>query len=282
MKKYKVSGSKKECEKLIFSLKNKISVATVRCRRYETQNRSRKQNDQFMKNRKEFYREIGSEENIVVDQCPTEADLREFWGEQIWGQSNLYNPSADWIPEWRNAYSDLNEQCWNDISVTDLKAQLSKQMNWKAPGVDLLPNYWLKNLTSLHGILATSLNACVIDPKTTPLWLVTGKSTLLPKNDQTMKAKNYRPITCLSTTFKTLTGIIASRIEKHLNENNILADEQQGGRRGSYGTKQQLLINKTLLEHSMKFRRNMSVTYYDYAKAYDSVPHEWIIVSENV
>ena len=150
-------------------------------------------------------------------------------------------------------------------------------MNWKAPGVDLIPNYWLKNLDGLHASLAESLNKCVIDPAQTPLWLVTGKSTLLPKNNQTMLAKNYRPITCLSTTFKTLTGIIATRIESHLCENNILSQEQQGGRRGSYGTKQQLLINKTVLEHAIKFRRNISVTYYDYAKAYDSVPHEWII-----
>ena len=92
-----------------------------------------------------------------------------------------------------------------------------------------------------------------------------------------MFAKNFRPITCLTTTFKTLTGILASRIEKHLLDNNILAEEQQGARRGSYGTKQQLIINKSLLEHAIKSRRNISVTYYDYAKAYDSVPHEWII-----
>ena len=89
--------------------------------------------------------------------------------------------------------------------------------------------------------------------------------TLLPKNNQTHLAKNYRPITCLNTTFKTLTGIIATRIENHLYENNILAEEQQGGRRGSYGTKQQLLINKTVLEHAIRHRRNLSVTYFDYA-----------------
>ena len=91
-----------------------------------------------------------------------------------------------------------------------------------------------------------------------------------------MHAKNYRPITCLTTTFKSLTGMIANKIERHLHDNNIW-HAQQGARRGSYGTKQQLLINKTLLEHALKTRRNLSVIYYDYAKAFDSVPHEWII-----
>ena len=230
-----------------------------------------------MKNRKQFYREIGSEENVEVGQCPTEEDLRTFWGEQIWGQGNLYNPSAEWIPGWRNEYLNVVEQPWCDVSVSDVKSQLGRFMNWKAPGVDLVPNYWLKNLTHLHPHLSLALNTCIINPESTPVWLVTGKSTLLPKNDKTMFAKNYRPITCLTTTFKTLTGILAVKIEKHLTDNNILAEEQQGARRGSYGTKQQLLINKTLLEHALKSRRNISVTYYDYAKAYDSIPHEWII-----
>ena len=120
-------------------------------------------------------------------------------------------------------------------------------MNWKAPGVDLLPNFWLKNLVALHSPLTAAFNTCIKDPQSTPQWLVTGKSSLLPKNSHTELAKNYRPITCLNTTFKTLTGIIATRIENHLYDNNILAEEQQGGRRGSYGTKQQLLINKSVL-----------------------------------
>ena len=183
MRKYMISGQRHEIVKLIFKLKNKISVAAARTRRYDVQERSRKQNETFAKNRKQFYRDIGTEENIEVDQHPSEEDLKEFWGNQIWGQSNLYNPAADWIPAWRKEYVNIKEQEWNDICETDLKAQLNKQMNWKAPGIDLLPNYWLKNLDALHAPLAKHLNKCVTNPELTPLWLVTGKSTLLPKND---------------------------------------------------------------------------------------------------
>ena len=56
-----------------------------------------------------------------------------------------------------------------------------------------------------------------------------------------------------------------------------MANEQQGGKRGSYGTKKQLILNKTILEHSIKFCRNLSICYIDYQKAYDSVPHPWIL-----
>ena len=276
MRKHGISGARQEVDRLIFSLKSKISVATVRMQRYNIQEKSKNQNQAFIKNCKQFYRDIAAEGDIKVKEIPSEDELRNFWGGQIWGQSNLYDPSAEWIPAWKDHYKAIKEQSWVDVSYTDLTSQLNKTMNWKAPGLDLVPNYWLKNLNVLQQPLACALNECVTNPESTPQWLVTGKSTLLPKNEKTVAAKNYRPITCLSTTFKALTGIIATRIERHLNENNILADEQ-GARRACYGTKQQLLINKTLLEHSIKARRNLSVTYYDYAKAYDSVPHEWII-----
>ena len=71
--------------------------------------------------------------------------------------------------------------------------------------------------------------------------------------------------------------MFATKIEKHLETNDLLATEQQGARSGSYGTKKQLIINKVVLEHAIKFRRNLSVTYIDYQKAYDSVPHPWIL-----
>ena len=42
------------------------------------------------------------------------------------------------------------------------------------------------------------------------------------------------------------------------------------------GTKDQLLINKTILEDCNKRRRNLSMAWIDYRKAFDSVPHSWI------
>jgi hypothetical protein len=48
--------------------------------------------------------------------------------------------------------------------------------------------------------------------------------------------------TCLSTMYKTLTGIIARRISSHLEEHNLLPVEQKGNHSGSRGCKDQLLI----------------------------------------
>jgi hypothetical protein len=51
-----------------------------------------------------------------------------------------------------------------------------------------------------------------------PDWLTTGITYLLPKSGDSKEVRNYRPITCLTTMYKTLTGIIAKRISTHLEE----------------------------------------------------------------
>ena len=173
-------------------------------------------------------------------------------------------------------YKNIQTQKWERINETDIKKQLSGAMNWKAPGHDRIPNFWLKSIPTAHMILAQSLNKCVEHTEEMPEWIVKGKTTLLPKSDKTTDASQYRPITCLTTMWKCLTGIIGDKIATFLNENAILSEEQQGGIKKSYGTKTQLLINKNILSDAARNKKNLHMLYVDYKKAYDSVPHAWI------
>jgi hypothetical protein len=76
--------------------------------------------------------------------------------------------------------------------------------------------------------------------------------------------------------YKTLTGIIAGRISSHLEEHNLLAAEQTGNHSGSRVCKDKLLISKAIFEDSKKRKKNLSIAWIDYQKAFDSVPHIWI------
>ena len=44
-----------------------------------------------------------------------------------------------------------------------------------------------------------------------------------------------------------------------------------------WGCVDQLLINKVVLEEVKKYRRNLFTVWLDYRKAYDSIPHPWIL-----
>ena len=66
-------------------------------------------------------------------------------------------------------------------------------------------------------------------------------------------------------------------IEKHLDEQKILASEQKGCVRGSKGVHEQLIIDQVITEQAKRKRRNIAVSWIDYQKAYDSVPHEWLL-----
>ena len=59
-------------------------------------------------------------------------------------------------------------------------------------------------------------------------------------------------------------------------EKKILPNEQKGCRRGSRGTKDQLLIDKTVLRDCRKRPTNLAMAWIYYRKAYDIVPHSWI------
>ena len=90
---------------------------------------------------------------------------------------------------------------------------------------------------------------------------------------------NYRPIICLSTTWKLLTSIISNAIYDHLSDKGLIPWEQKGCKRKSRGMKGQVLIDKMIMKHAKRKQRNLRMTWIDYKKAYDSVPHSWILRS---
>ena len=78
--------------------------------------------------------------------------------------------------------------------------------------------------------------------------------------------------------WKPLTGVIAESMYEYQERNNILPEEQRGYRRKSRGTKDQLLIDKMILQDCKKGHKNVAMAWVDRRKAYDLVPHSWILV----
>ena len=89
--------------------------------------------------------------------------------------------------------------------------------------------------------------------------------------------------------WKLLTGVIADQIYAHLNQEQLLPEEQKGCRKGSRGTNDLLYIDMAVIKEVKSRNKNLAMTWIDYKKAFDMVPHSWIIecldlfgVAENI
>lgn len=274
IRKYKIEN--KETIPIIKEeLKQKLQVKAQRLRRFTKRNKFYRQNKIFETDAKKFYREIGKSE-ITVDKIPTENEVHEFWN-KIWGNEKGHNENADWLKHLETNTNDIPEQQWDNITTDEIGKALKKSHKWKSPGIDQVPNFWLDTLISTHEKIASNFNKIMIDPESTPKWFHLGTTYLLAKSDATENPKNYRPITCLTTSYKLLTSILSERTYSHMEDNNIFPIEQKGCKKGSYGCKDQLLINRMILENAKSKHKNLSTAWIDYKKAFDSVPHSWIL-----
>ena len=132
-----------------------------------------------------------------------------------------------------------------------------------------------KELRSLHERLAWQLQSVV--EGNIPEWMTKGWTSLIMKNKDIgpKVVTNYRPITCLSTTWKLLTSIISNVINDHPSDKGLIPWEQKGCKRESRGMKNLLLIDKMIMKHAKRKQRNLRMTRIDYKNAYNSVPHSW-------
>ena len=224
-----------------------------------------------------FYREI-NKSTVSIDKAPSEREIQEFWS-TIWGKEKMYNENAAWLKDIEEKPEDASQQEWGNITVHEIREVLKKSHKWKSPGTDQLSNCWLDALFSTHAQLALNFNSIMTDPTTTPKWFYQGTTYLLAKSTDTVNPNNHQPITCLSTLYKLFTSILTDRTYRHLEQQNILPTEQKECRRVSYGCKDQLLINKVILQHANSKFRNLSTAWIAYKKAFDSVPHSWILRS---
>ena len=104
-------------------------------------------------------------------------------------------------------------------------------------GPDRLHGFWLKKFTSLHQAIVKHLDdyfqiGDVLN------WMVGSRTVLIQKDVRKRNTVgNYRPIVFLNLLWKLLTGIVNDKVYDHLNEQNLLPEEQKGCRGRTRGKK---------------------------------------------
>ena len=259
-------------------LKNKIQSASTKIKWHVGKCVARRQNNLFKNNQSQLYKELGGGECGTPNskEVLKGAEARKFWS-GIWNVDKQHDRKASWIVEVSSKLAETKQQDEVVLQLVDVKEGIRKMANWKAPGPDGVRGFWFKKFQCLHQSIVASLQEC-LENGDVPPWMVKGRTVLIQKDAaKGVVASNYRPITCLPLMWKLLTGILADKMYDHLQANQLFPDEQKGCRRRSRGTKDQLLIDKAVLRDARVKKRSLSMAWIDYRKAYDMVPHSWIV-----
>ena len=91
------------------------------------------------------------------------------------------------------------------------------------------------------------------------------------------RAKNYRPVSLTSVICKTLDSIIRDHMMHHMVGNQLLTKCQHGFIKGRSCVTQLLAVLDKWTE-ALDMGNNMDAVYLDFAKAFDSVPHQRLLM----
>lgn len=260
------------------TLKQKLAALSKRLKRYQNTTERKIQNAMFTRNERQFYSNLEEKKHNTIQErsTPKEEEIYNYWS-GIWSNPIKHNDEAHWIREMKDTTNEVNQMAPKDVEIEEVQQSIKKLQNWKAPGVDRIHNYYYKKFTCTHFLLAQHFQKFLDDPASFPDFLCTGITYLKPKSEDLQNPAKYRPITCLSTIYKIFTSVIANRILTHCEENYIIAEEQKGCKKNTKGCKEQLTIDNVVLEQAHKKSRNLFTCFIDYKKAFDSVPHTWLI-----
>lgn len=159
----------------------------------------------------------------------------------------------------------------------EIREIITKLKNPKAPGFDRINNMLIKKLPA-RGIeyLRTIVNACLSLHYFPETWKHAKVISLLKPGKPANAPSSYRPISLLSSLSKILERVILNRINAHIQDNNILPDEQCGFR-AKRSTAHQLIRVLQTAKEKLNQKESTGLIFLDVEKAFDRVWHNGLI-----
>ena len=260
-------------EKLLGLLK----VKSLQARRHKQKEQLQTANAKLAETGPKKWSQQGAEQAVLSDSQVEE--LGTFW-KGLWETEGQYSPTHPALLEWKKEVRAQAEATPEDGDPLDRDVAwaraLKKQAGWKAPGPDCISAYWLRAFPSIVTFLKAAMWKVMDGASELPEWVVRGRTVMLPKEGCTGKPDQYRPITCLNTSYKLLTTTLAEVLMAHVTAKNLLPEEQKALRRGRRGCLDALTVDAAIAREAQVDKRDLSVAWIDYRKAYDMVPHRWI------
>jgi hypothetical protein len=225
-----------------------------------------------------FRSKDGNEDSTPVD------SVRDYW-EGVIGHAKTFTRNR-MTDEWAKECQDkLTRQKADQVlgPANDLatwRHVCKRARPWKAAGPDGIHNFWWKALSVANEELFRHVISFRRDENyELPKWVSRGRAVSLYKGTGDKKDPgNYRTIACLNTCYKLITGTITRWIQDELEKTETgLPGNQVALKKDVWGLTLAHTIDRTIVVDA-KHRRHaeLSVCWVDFAKAFDSVPHDYI------
>ena len=152
-------------------------------------------------------------------------------------------------------------------------AQTIKTLKLKSsPGPDGITPRLLKEAINLLSFPLSMLYNISIQEGCVPKDWKTANITPIFKKGKKQDPSNYRPISLTSHVCKIMERMLCKRIEAHLTKSQLIAPNQHGYRR-QYSSTTNLLEYWNFVTGTLEQGKPLDVIYFDFSKAFDSVPH---------
>ncbi|KAK6035430.1 reverse transcriptase [Cooperia oncophora] len=228
--------------------------------------------------RRKLVRRKGASFVVQEREFPTEvpvASVREYWL-PIVGEHKPFHVGPE-FEEWSKSIGsqrdtplrsgELTEETWRTL--------FSKVKPWKASGPDGIQGFWWKHLPEAKRQLKTwCLRAQRQPRKSIPNWLCQGRVVLIPKkrgDPRSLGPGDFRPIACLNTCYKILTGMMAAHISQVVGDR--FPGSQVALRKGVWGCTHAQILDQTIVKDAERHNKELHMLWVDMTKAYDSLCH---------
>ena len=169
----------------------------------------------------------------------------------------------------------------NPITIKEVIEATKKLKPKKAPGKDGVTNEIIKAcIPSISNVVCKLFNK-ILQTGSYPAQWKDGINVPIYKNGDPSNPSNYRGITLNSCFGKLFCLIINERIERYLENNNLLIKEQAGFRKQSRTTDHIFILKKIVDDVISKRNGRLYSCFVDFNKAFDNIWHDALLLKLN-
>ena len=107
-------------------------------------------------------------------------------------------------------------------------------------------------------------------------WLTGARTAMIPNAKIQGQTTTDQYCTCLNISYKLITAVINHNLRKIETSQNMQQLDQRGGKLGSIGCTDNLLVDRMVLEDTQFNLKNLTCTWVDLKKAFDAVSQLWL------